>query len=66
MTYRGIDALVAESGITPPLAAINEDGEDVIIERGVDFYRLTTMQKNNWLRINTYYADGTADETYSR
>ena len=49
----------------------NENGELVIIderfsEEGNPYYKLTTVQNNNWCRINCYYADGTIDETYER
>ena len=51
--------------------AENENGETVIIERFKDdnneyFYRMQIAQKNDWLRINEYYADGTVTETYER
>lgn len=54
-----------------PCIAENENGETVIIERFKDdnneyFYRMQTAQKNDWLRINEYYADGTVTETYER
>ena len=70
MTYESIKNHIAESGGELPLSAKNENGEFVIIEErisdGIPFYRLTTVQDNNWCRINCYYADGTIDETYER
>ena len=70
MTYESIKNHIAESGGELPLSAKNENGELVIIEErisdGISFYRLTTVQDNNWCRINCYYADGTIDETYER
>ena len=59
------------SGKTLPMAATSkETGENVIIECGNDgeqnFYKVTTSQENGWLRINTYYADGSIDETFKR
>ena len=70
MTYESIKNQIAESGEELPLSAKNENGEFVIIEErisdGIPFYRLTTVQDNNWCRINCYYADGTIDETYER
>lgn len=53
-----------------PITAKNEDGENVIIEIGyVDgemLFAVTTAQTNGWLRINTYWADGTIEETYKK
>ncbi len=70
MTYESIKNHIAESRGELPLSAKNENGEFVIIEErisdGIPFYRLTTVQDNNWCRINCYYADGTIDETYER
>lgn len=54
----------------PMVATSKETGENVIIECGDDgeqgFFKVTTSQGNGWSRINTYYADGSADETYKR
>ena len=64
MTYKEINAVCA--GKTFPLSAKNSDGENIIIERGKGFFRLTTAQHNGWARINTVYEDGTSEETYSK
>ena len=71
MTYESIKNQIAESGGELPISAKNENGELVIIEErtttdGIPYYRLTTVQDNDWCRINSYYADGTIDETYER
>ena len=71
MTYESIKNQIAESGEELPISAKNENGELVIIEErfseeGNPYYNLTTVQNNNWCRINCYYADGTIDETYER
>ena len=70
-TYTYINEIVKAFDRPLPVTGINEDGETVIIEQGWDsggehFYRLTTVQENNWLRINEYYADGTVTETFKR
>ena len=52
MTYESIKNQIAESGEELPISAKND--------------KLTTVQNNNWCRINCYYADGTIDETYER
>lgn len=54
----------------PMVAKSTVTGEAVIIERGndgeQDFFKTTTSQSNGWNRVNIYYADGSADETYER
>ena len=56
--------------VLPMVATSSTTGENVLVERGNDgaqsFYKLTTTQHNGWHRINTYYADGSTDETYER
>jgi hypothetical protein len=57
-------------GIELPLSGTNDNDEHVILEKGKDdngnFYRVTTAQKNNWCRINTYYEDGIVTEIYKK
>lgn len=49
------------------LAGVNENGEDVILQKFDDESIMeSTMQKNGWIRKVTYYIDGTIDETYER
>ena len=45
---------------------INLDGESIIITICFDRIVTKTLQKNNWMRINTYWADGNIDENYER
>ena len=52
-----------------PLHAKTEHGEDVIVEathdeNGKIVWKITTVQKNRWYRINYYYDDGTVEELY--
>ena len=53
-----------------PLFGKNEDNEVVIIEAGAAederFFRVTTVQHNDWCRINTYWESGTIEETYKK
>lgn len=54
-----------------PLTAVNENGENMIIESGKDtelgiFFRVIVFQHNGWNRINIYYEDGTFEEEYSK
>lgn len=64
MTYKELRRLCFGKHL--PIVATNEDGENIIIERGKGFYRLTAAQHNGWARINTVYEDGTSEETYSK
>lgn len=69
MSYEEIKELVKNEKM--PISATNENGENVIIEQGrtaddIHYFQLTTIQENDWCRINCYYADGTIDETYDR
>ena len=74
MTFTYFDLLFKENGFTPddcPLAAVNDEGENVVVEYGVTedgeaFFQTLTCQSNGWARVNTYYEDGSVDETYTR
>lgn len=67
-TFNEIKRQVA--GHKLPCTAENENGEMIVIQYGKDeageFFQLMTMQHNDWVRVNTYYADGTVTETYKR
>lgn len=66
--YKKLNKMIA--GRQTPLAGENENGEVVIVARGENengkFIETKTAQKNNWIRINTYYADGCNEETFIR
>lgn len=66
--YEKIKELVGDKSL--PLHGENENGESIVIEAGRnevgEFYEVTTVQNNNWLRINTYYKDGTVEERYDK
>lgn len=66
--FEEIEKIIGDNDL--PCTAQNEDGETVIIECGKDdagkYFRLTTLQHNDWCRINTYYEDGTITETYKK
>ena len=52
-----------------PLTAKTELGEDVIVEAWRDddgklVWKISTLQKNRWYRVNVYYDDGTVEELY--
>ena len=44
----------------------NENNELVTISIFYDKIVVTTYQNNNWIRTNTYWEDGTDEETFSR
>ena len=65
MTYESIKKQIAESGEELPISAKNENGELVIIEErfseeGNPYYKLTTVQNNNWRAVKAAVAADTA------
>ena len=44
----------------------NKNGENVIIMTYPDKTVMRTLQKNNWIRINIYWANGDVEEIYGR
>lgn len=64
MKYKEIKAKT--KGIDLPATAVNEDGDNVIIDCIDDCYRVTTLQKNGWYRTNIFHPDGTIEELYDR
>lgn len=68
MTYSYIKRLC--DGRSLPLNAENESGEMVVIEGGKDdngeYYRITTVQKNDWRRVEYIYKNGDRSETYEK
>lgn len=44
----------------------NENGERVHISIFPDKIVIATFQTNDWIRKNTYYRDGSSDETFER
>lgn len=70
MNYKELSKRIA--GFTLPISATNEKGENVIIERGANggeagkSLTVLTSQKNGYVRINTYYEDGSSEELFER
>lgn len=54
---------VAEKGV---FTTTNENGEQVVLEIGDDYLKTSTLQNNNWMRINIYHKDRTVEEFYER
>lgn len=42
------------------------NGESVTLSVCEDYITTETLQRNGWTRINTYWADGTTEESYKR
>lgn len=52
-----------------PVAGTNEYGENVMIEHydgDEPYFKVTTFQSNEWIRINYFYKGGNVDEIYER
>lgn len=47
-----------------PFDGKNQDGEAVLVSISKDNIAVRTYQNNGWIRINTYWRDGTTEETY--
>lgn len=76
MTFQELQRIC--DGKNLPICAKNEDGENVIIERGCDkwaydgqswerhFFKLQTAQANGWTRFDFIFDDGATETFYSR
>ena len=61
----GMIAIMDEHGDSKTMyPGTNENGEDVFISIFPERIVVSTMQSNGWNRINTYYRDGSSDETF--
>lgn len=58
--------LMREQSRDTPYCGENEQGERIILGIRPDLITLTTYQSNRWIRTNTYWADGSSEETYER
>lgn len=47
-------------------ACENENGEYVILTITKDCFKTETAQKNDWVRENHWYRDGSSTETYKK
>ena len=68
MTYEDYEELTKEiKGF--PVAGTNENGECVMIDHyGGDepYFKVTTFQNNDWIRILHVYKNGNIDEIYEK
>lgn len=53
-----------KSGLLTTGETIN--GESITLSVCENYITIETLQHNGWTRINTYWADGTTEETYKR
>lgn len=53
-----------ESGLL--VTGKNAEGENVVLSVSRDVITTEAAQNNSWIRVNTYYRDGTREETYKR
>lgn len=71
MWYEEIENIVDKYDLSDfPLCGANEEGDSIIIyirkdEKGKCF-EIHTFQKNNWIRVNRYYNDGTTEEWFDK
>lgn len=68
--YAILKERITQSGLTCPFSAENRNKEQIIVEMGKNecgkYICLTTVQHNNWCRINYYYEDGTEEEMFEQ
>lgn len=69
MTYKLLEQMT--NGLSLPVAGVTEANEPVIVARGMTedhrkFFRITVAQDNDWLKVVTFWEDGTAEETYEK
>ena len=60
------ELLYEKYGLIGPQVGINDKNEQVVVVVGEECAIIITCQKNGWLRINTYYKDGTCTEEYDK
>ena len=69
MSYVELKKQIEDAGFNLPCSAVNSDGEFILIEEGntetkEHYYRLTTVQDNNRIRVNIYYEDGSSEQLF--
>ena len=68
MTYGDYEELTKEIKEFPVVGA-NENGEHVMIDHydgDEPYFKVTTFQNNDWIRILYVYKNGNMDEIYER
>lgn len=62
-TYESLNEIL---GTSEQLFGKNSDGENVIVERYEDCILTVTFQRNDWIRKDYFYDDGTVEELFTR
>lgn len=65
MDFESIKKIMDEHGDSNMMyPGINANGEETWISPYVNRVVVTTFQENGWTRVNTYWRDGTREETF--
>ena len=60
------EQLYKKYGLVDQQVGYNNKHEPVVVTVTKEYAVITTCQKNGWLRINTYYKNGTCTEEYEK
>ena len=60
------EELLNQFGYCEGMVGADIDGDNVIVTIDKESAEVKTLQTNGWIRINTYYPDGTQDEAYRK
>lgn len=75
-SYENFEPMLIQGGFTIldlPLTGVNGNGDEVVIDvryeetgdgNSILVWQTETMQKNGWVRINSYYPDNSVTERY--
>lgn len=64
---KGIRKIIAKYGKKGLLTTgENQYGENIMLSVCEDNVTTETLQSNGWIQVNTYWKDGTVEETYKR
>lgn len=47
-------------------SSVNENNENIILEITDEYLKTSTLQNNDWIRVNVYYKDHTVEEYYDK
>ena len=60
------EELLEKFGFVEGKVGVNEDGEYSIVTIDEESASVRTLQANGWIREDTYYPDGTQEESYHK
>lgn len=58
--------LLAKYGYIEGGVGTDEDGDTVMVTIDKESAEVKTLQKNGWMRVHTYYPDGTITESFTK